>query len=464
MRPNVIVIGGGISGLTSAWRLRQSGWDVRLLESRSELGGVMRSQRRDGFLLESGPFNVIVRDPAFAHLLEELPELEPVQAATGLARARYLLHRGRLWKVPSSPGHWLRSGLLSGPGKCRLFAGLLCSRRGRVRAGETVDQAACRRLGAEAAGRLVSALCRGIFAADSDRLGWPACFPRLAQIDRITSSPLGWMFRALVLPRRGPMRPPSGLINFRGGMGALPDALGQRLGTSILTGCQATSISAAGGGYRVVYRDRSGQACSLEARQLLLAVPHTVAASLVGGLDACLAGMLRQITASSLVVINLGFARGAVSHPLAGYGFLVPKGEPFSLLGVLWASSVFAHHAPPDHCLLRAFMGGLSAGAIMSRPDTELVQMTLDALRPLLGLTADPILTDVCRWPEAIPLYSPGHAERIAALRRALGRVPGLHLAGSYLDGVAVNDCVAGAARTAIQITAAAAKPRQPAR
>ena len=453
---DVVVIGAGISGLTAAWQLYKHGIDVRLIEGSNEVGGVMRTESRDGFLLEKGPFNVIVREPAFQDLLEELrDELLVVEADRSAARARYVLHDDRLWKVPSNPIALASTGLLTFAGKARLIRGLLYSHTSTDRDG-SIDEAASRRFGPEIAQRLVSALCVGIFAGESCDLSLEACLPRVAEIDRQTRSLLGFALAQRLRRKRQSHAPRRwrGLVSFREGLGQLPTTLAHQLGDRLLMNCQASSIRKVDRQYVIRCSSASNTTRTFRASHIILAVPQRVTAALLDQIAPRIAEDLNAIATASLVVLNLGFDRAHVGHPLQGYGFLVPTpSSSFPLLGVLWADSVFPHHAPPNRRLLRVFMGGSRRPDMLNKSDTELVEIAIRALRDHLQLTGDPTLIDVCRWPDAIPQYSAGHVQRAAEIHREVERHYGLHLAGNYLDGISINDCIGNASRVAEEVT-----------
>ncbi len=452
---DVIVIGAGISGLTAAWRLKQAGIDVCVLESEHDVGGAMRTERRDGFLLEKGPFNVIVRDEAFERLLKDLGhEIEVIEASRTAARARYVLHDNRLCKVPSNPLDLVTTPLLTLGGKARLVLGLVASRR-RSADDDSIDNAARRRFGPEVADRLVSALCVGIFAAESRELSLSACLPSAAEIDTQSRSPLGFMIAKRFRQRRNAKTPRRwrGLVSFRDGLGELPKILAAQLKQELFTSCRARSIRKVGRQYEINCSIEGGTGPTLRTGQLVLAIPKSATATLLVDLAPEISEHINAIPSSGLIVLNLGFERRHVGHPLDGYGFLVPTtSSSFPLLGVLWADSVFGHHAPPNRRLLRVFMGGTRRPDVLTKSDRGLVDIAFTALRDLLRLTSKPLLIDVCRWPDAIPQYRPGHVQRVIQINQQLRHYPGLHLIGNYLDGISINDCVRTASRTASEI------------
>lgn len=456
--PETIVIGGGISGLTTAWRLKQAGRDVCLLEADDQVGGVMRTRRQGGFLLEQGPFNVIVRDSKFQQLLEEFEdEIQVIAAERSAGRKRYVLRDERLLRVPGGPLELLTTKLLTTSGKVRLMRGLLISRPGV--SDETIAAAATRRFGPEVADRLISAFCVGVFAAESDELSLRACFPTIASGDRRVRSPLLEALVRSVRPRREKKEPKRrryrGLVSFRDGLGTLPEAIAGRLGAAVRTGCRVNRIEPYRNGYNVICTSPRGAGQQLRAPRLVLAVDRRTTGELLRPFAADVAGLLNEIESSSLTVMNLGFERGAIEHPLDGFGFLVPRSEAeFPLLGVLWADSVFPHHAPPDCRLLRIFLGGSRHPRTIEWSDDELLEATLDALRSLLGISGTPRRVDIRRWPHAVPRYGLGHGERIERVRVRLREYPGLHLVGNYLSGVSVNDCIRVGAAVAEEILA----------
>jgi oxygen-dependent protoporphyrinogen oxidase len=459
LKRDVVVVGGGISGLTCAWRLHQAGVDVCLLEGEAEVGGCTRTEQRDGFLLEKGPFNIIVRDPTFESLLEDLSNGVSVVPASRAARVRYIYRRGRLHPVPTNPVALMTTGLLGVGARVRLLSGLMLSGRGG-RPEETIEQVATRRVGRQASDTIVSAAISGIFAGDIRRLNLDACFPTVARIDGQARSLIGYGLRSAfgaMMKKNGARRRRRwrGLVSIDGGLGALTSALGLGLGRNVLSGCTVKEANAADdGGYSLALETGDGATRVLQCRRLVLGTSALEASRCLEAIAPEAAPALASIESSSLAVLNLGFRLKDVGHPLEGFGFLVPHNEPeFPLMGVLWADSIFPHHAPPDHRLLRVFIGGAHHPEAMAHSDDEMLAIAMGTLRKLLDMKGDPVLVDVCRYPAAIPQYYFGHREKIEDVRAAVAKRPGLHLIGNYLEGVSLNDCVRVATQTAEEMT-----------
>ena len=443
---DVIVVGGGISGLTVAWHLHRAGIDVSLLEAGDHVGGSIQTEQREGFLLEKGPFNVIVRDPAFEELLSGLADRIKVVTASEQAKNRYIYRHGDIHIVPTNPVKLFATPLLTVGGACRAIRGLFISRRGR-RDETTIEEFATRRFGREVTDTLVSAVVAGILAGDISRLSAYASFPMLRDFDRKSISPLGRTARRIpniIRKRWNPslQRKWRGLVSIDRGLGGLCEAIADTLGSDLHTGCRVESVRRTDNGFALSAHDADG--CrELTCRRLVLATPARESARQLEPLAPEASRLLADIESSSLTVVNLAFRRADIGHPLDGFGFLVPRNEPeFPLMGVLWADSAFPHHAPQEFRLLRVFLGGVRTPDVIRRSPGELVHTSCSALSKLLDIRGEPVFTDVCPYPDAIPQYYLGHEQKVAEIRRCVAGVPGLTLAGNYLDGVSINDCI----------------------
>lgn len=449
---DVVVIGGGVSGLAAAWQFKKAGVDVGLIEAAPHVGGCTRTERRDGFLLEKGPFNVMARDTAFEDLLEDFSDVAPVVSADEAAGKRFIYRHGRILAVPSNPFALLTTPLLSFGSRLRILSSFVAGRRATARE-ETVEEVATRRFGREVSDTMISAVVAGIFAGDIRKLSLRACFPKVGKIDRENRSlfmgGLGAYFRAKEA-RGGKPRRWRGLISTQGGIGALTAAIGERLGPGCVANRKVDAIRHVTRGYEISLAEPDGGSGIIPCRRVVLAVSASEAARLLEPLAPEATQIINRIESASLVVLNIGFKSTDVGHPMQGYGFLVPHDEAnFPLLGVLWADSVFPQHAPAGHRLLRVFVGGSRDPRAAERSDEALLDIAMTSLRDLLDIRGRPVLTDVCRYPKTIPQYHVGHVEKIDRLDAILAEHPGLRLVGNYLRGISVNDAIAFGARTA---------------
>lgn len=444
-----VVIGGGVTGLTIAHTLARNGADVVLLEAGLNVGGVVQTVEQDGFLLEQGPFTVMLRAPEFAELLDDI-DLRIIEVNADASKKRYVLHQNRLHQVPASPVGLLSTSLLSTVGKFAVMGGLFQSSPRQSDADETLHEVAARRVGLEAADRMAGPAAVGIFGAEAKELSFDACLPMLANADRHAGSIIG-MMKQLKRERDaqgGGPRPRRTMISFDGGLQALIDTLARDLDERVQTSCAVQSIQRVDGAFRVQH-----EGGAIDVESVITAVSPAVTAELVGPMAPEIREDLAAIPIAGLGAVSLGFRREDVGHSLDGFGFLIPREERHEpLLGCIWASSIFPHHAPEGHVLVRAIIGGTRWPRALEQPEEAVAQQTIEALTPLLNIKGGPVLVQTRSWPDTIPVYTPGHLTRTARIHEAVSRVPGLHCAGNWTGGLGVNDRIASARQLAMRL------------
>jgi oxygen-dependent protoporphyrinogen oxidase len=431
----VVVVGGGISGLTAAFHLQVAGHDVTCVEPSPRPGGHMRSERRDGFLCEAGPEAVLDGAPETRALVEALglePELVRVSP---VSRRRMIYVRGRLRLVPTDPFALLSTDLLSAGAKLRLLREpWIPARREDDPEDETVLAFGERRLGAEAARNVVAPAILGIFAGDAGLLSVKSAFPRLKALETRHGS----LLRGLRAVRKegGPR---GRAFSFRDGLERLPQQLAAKLGERLV--CARVERLTRG---ELGWLAEAG-ARRFEADVVVLATPPRVTSALLAPIDRPAATALDQIPVAPAVVVCLGFASADIGVELGAYGFLVARGEAPQILGCQYESTVFPGRAPDGGALLRVVMGGAFEPGIASESEGSLVARACADLRTVAGLAAEPTFTTVFRIPEAIPQYHVGHGGRVATVEGIATRAPGLHVIGAALRGAGVNDCIRSA-------------------
>lgn len=464
----VVVVGGGIAGLAVALRIRDGGADlpggvdVRVLEAGDRPGGNLRTDRFDGWTVEWGPNGFLDNVPSTLELVSRLGLEDRLVRADEAAARRFLYRNGRLHEVPTGPASFLRSPLLSPRGRLRVLGEPFASGRPEG-VDETVHGFAARRIGAEAADILVDAMVSGVFAGDARKLSLRSTFPKMAAME----AEHGSLVRAMVARRRaggsggGPAGPGGTLTSLDEGIEMLPEALAAELGPSIDTGLAVDSVvtddvdPAAGPTWSI----RTVEGDELFADAVVLAVPAPAARSIVAPVDAGLGALLAEIPHAGLAVVALGYDRDDLSHPLDGFGFLVPRGEGLRILGCLWDSSVFPRRAPDGRVLIRAMVGGASDPSAVDEPDERLLASVLDDLAGA-GLRGRPRMTRIYRHRLGIGQYTVGHDDRLARIGERLRLRPGLFLAGSSYFGVSMNLCVAEGNRVAGEVLGFLRAPR----
>jgi oxygen-dependent protoporphyrinogen oxidase len=451
----VAVIGGGIAGLTTGYRLVEEarrgglGLELTVLEAAPRAGGHATTMRDDGFLVEAGPNGFLdrPREPQAVELAQALGLEHRLIEARPAAKKRFVLLRGKLRRAPDSPPTLLQSDVLSLPGKLRLMMEPF-ARPAKNGAEESVFDFARRRIGREAAEVLVDAAVAGISAGDSRKLSVEHAFPLMVQMEREHGS----LIRAM-LARRGEAK--SRLMSFDGGMATLIDALAARLGPALRCGARVSAVARAGGEWRIAL-EAGGM---LAADRVILAVSASRAASIVRDLDTGLAEALARFPFAGIVMTALAY-RARDLGPLNGYGYLVARSEGLDTLGVLWESSIYESRAPQGMALLRVMMGGVRGPAVAERGEGELVGCARAELERVMGVRVEPVRTWVRRWPQAIAQYELGHGVRVEAARARAARHPGLELCGTSYDGVSFGSAVKSANATAQRVMAAIAAER----
>jgi oxygen-dependent protoporphyrinogen oxidase len=446
----VAVVGGGVSGLALTHRLLGRA-DVTVHEAGPVAGGHARTVREQGFVVEAGPNGFLDRTPGPLALVRELGlEGETIEACPASAR-RFLLRGGRLCAVPASPLSLLTTRALSPAGKARLLLEPWARRRPEGRE-ETVHEFASRRIGRDAADTLVDTAVSGITAGDSRLLSLPAAFPLMDAMEREHGS----LFRALAARRRAGRGAPR-LFSMRGGLGRLVEALAASLGPRLATGAAITDLAPGGDAAPWILTRADGT--THPADRVVLALPAPAASRLVARLDGPLARTLEATPCSSVAVVALAYRRSDVRRRLDGYGYLVPRAERRSTLGVVWESSLFEGRAPAGFVLLRALMGGPRDPELAGRPASEQVERARRELADVLGISAAPHAAWTFAWPGAIPQYVRGHRERVDAARAAAARHAGLSLCGTSYDGVSLGAAIDAGRAHADRLVAGEAAP-----
>ena len=430
------VVGAGLSGLVRARALAARGEKVILFEKSSRPGGVVRSEERDGYLLELGPNTV--RPTAELWGLVEALGLESEAMLADPRLPRFVDFGGRLQALPASPLALVSSRLLSTRGKLRVLSEPFVPRGDPSR--ETVREFFARRLGPEVAERLVEPFVAGIWAGRSDRLSLAEAFPLLARWESESGSLTRGALAALRGMSKSGRSGKRGLLSFQAGLETLPRRLAETLGASARFGERVESVQRAAGGWRLWLAEGD-----LVVDRLCLATAAPEAARLVEGVDADAAAALSAIPHPPLVVLHISVA---ATERLRGFGHLVVPQPDRRILGAIWSSSIFAGRAPAGRSLLTVFLGGARDPGAIDLADDELLDVATRDLAAELGTPTDFAAVRVTRYARAIPQYDREHRGRMDSLASAEARLPGLSFLGSYRGGVSVGDVV----RTALAI------------
>ena len=477
---HVVIIGGGITGLSTAFYLQRQAQEsgallhYTLIERDTHFGGKLVTETVGQFVVEAGPDSILTQKPAGVQLVRDLGLEDQLIGINDMPRKVAFLAKGRprpmpegmTLIVPTRIGPFLRSPLLSPLGKLRMLLDLVIPPR-RGDADETLADFIRRRFGEEALLKLAEPLLAGIHNSESERQSLLATFPRLREIElqygslirgmrasrRTTNDqrPMtkGQESSSLVVGRSSLVGQPA-FVTLKGGLGSLADALVHALDGRLIsgTGVAALKFHAAARPYRVLLEN--GEA--LEADAVVLTAPSFAAADLVEGFHPQLAAGLRRIRYVTTGTISLAYAKRALGAPLDGYGLVIPRTERRKINALTISSSKFTHRAPDDGVLLRVFVGGSRNPAVAELDDAPLLELARAELRDILGIQAEPLWSRIYRWPRSNPQYDVGHLAHIDALEALCPA--GLYLAGSAYRGVGIPDCTRQGRDTAAKVLA----------
>jgi len=458
--PKFLIIGGGISGLACAWRLRELGIASLLLERSPRYGGVIDTVQHDSFRFDVGPQS-FTNTPGLSALIDELGLAGELVRADPRA-PRYILKHRRLVPAPLGPPQLLSTSLLSIRTKLRIFSEPF--RRTTPPDGdESVAEFIRRKFGADLLTNLAGPFVSGIWAGDPEKLSLISAFASLHRLEQ----KYGSIIRGVIKQRRAGGGERGSLCNFRAGISALTHALASKLGDSARAAAEVTSVrsssAAKTAGFEVSYRVNDSQQ-TVTVPALIVATPADATGRLLEGIEPSFASLLGKIEYAGVAQVSAGYGVEQISfwnseRGLEGFGFLVPRTEGMRLLGTVWNSSLFPDRAPHGMMSFTSFLGGATDPEMLSRAPEEIAATAHSELGSILGITGKPAAQHISIWQRALPQYNIGHEAILSSVRALATGLPGLFLTGNYFSGPSIGACVEHAnsvARQAAEFVAAA--------
>lgn len=470
----VVIGGGGVSGLSTAYRLLQAGRtatgrsvEVTLLEGRDRLGGNIRTDQHEGYVFDGGPDAWVTAKPHASALAKELGLGDRLIGTTPENRRVLVLDRGKvhpfpegmLLTVPTEVLPFLRTRLLSPFGKARAGLDLVLPRRASE-ADESIASFVRRRFGEEVLRKIGAPLLGGVFAGDVEALSIRATFPQLVELEK--------KHRSLVLGARREMRaraalrkggpPPSVFHSFPGGLVELVCALEKAVtaaGGRIETGARVTRVEKTTGAARYRVHVEGNEPRALDADVVIAAMPGHAAAPLLRDIDAEIANDLAAVPYVSSVVVGLAYPKSAIAHKLNATGVITTDKNDQPIMAVTFLSSKWAGRAPEGGALFRVFMGGAGREETLSFSDEMLISIAERELRNLVGSRGAPSFARVYRHERASAQPVIGHEQRVARIRAKETVHPGLFVVGAAMDGVGIPDCIRQASDLSKRVLAA---------
>jgi oxygen-dependent protoporphyrinogen oxidase len=457
----LIVVGAGISGLAAAWAARDAAvragvtLEVLVLERGAEVGGKAKTIVREGWMVEGGPSGFLGGRPELDTLIRASGLASDVLRARAVAKRRYLYRAGRIREIKTNPLAFAMSGIMTPGGLLRLGAEPFM-RNSPATSDESVREFAARRLGAEAADRLISPMTLGVFAGDARQLSAASAFPRLVALEREHRS----LVRGMIARRRSsaaatqpepgsanspPLTAARELSSLREGMQSLPRRLAERGGFEVRCRAAVRAIARTPRGWSVAIE---GDGTTLDADALIIATEPFAAAPLLRPFASHAAAALDAIPCPPVTLVALGYDAAAAARIPDGFGVLISRGERIRMLGNLWETATYPDRGPAGGVLVRALFGGAVDPAIGALDDDAMLELAKREVAQLHRLTAPPVFQEMVRIERAIPQYEIGHSARVAAVEHATESMPGLGVTGFGLRGVAFGEAAADGVRT----------------
>lgn len=471
---SAIVIGGGITGLSAAYRLRQEAEkrcipiEITLLEESNKVGGVIQTENRDGFIIEHGPDAFITSKPWAMVLCEELCISDKLIGTNPNVRRSFVVRKGKLLPVPEgfylmapgSFGPFIRSPIFSLTGKFRIALDLILPRRSDM-GDESVADFVRRRLGKQAFERMAQPMIGGIYTSDAENLSLNATFPRFLDMEREHGS----IIKALLVQKRNAEQTSRGTSgaryslfqSFTAGMQTLTDTLAEQLSDCIhlQKSVAAIQLNDSRLGWNVCLDDGEQFGADL----ICIALPAHQTAKLMSTVSPSLYEKLSEIQYKSSVTVNFAFRREHVMHPLNGMGFVVPITEGLNIVGCSFSSVKFENRAPVEYVLLRAFVGENAMVINEGIDTTRLVTTVLKEVTELIGISKAPIFSVVSEHSYAMAQYKVGHKKVIGEIDELVEHFPRLALAGNAYHGIGIPDCINSGEQAALKLINAIEKP-----
>ena len=445
MTKTIVVIGAGISGLTSAYLLSKKGFDVRIIERKPEVGGSIESVNANGFLFDRGPNSALETTPLINQLVEELNLQNELLYANKEANKRYILRNNKLHALPMSPPALIKTELFSTKAKLRLLAEPFI---GRSKDGyyQSLAEFVRRRLGQEFLDYAINPFVAGVYAGKPEELSVKSAFPKLYALEEKYGGLIIGTVRSIRerKKRAEKSKQSAKMLSFKSGMIALPNAIAKFFADKVILSAEVTSIDKSNEGYIVSYKHHGiDEAIACDA--VLSTVPAYVASEFFTEFNKHFKTHAEAIYYPPVLVYFLAYNKKDVKQPLDGFGFLIPEKENKSFLGALWSSVIFPYRAPDDYATFTLFIGGSRNPAFVKEDREILLNRVRKEFEEIMKITGQPVYSSNRFWERAIPQYNIGYIEHEKFFDEFEKENPGLFIGGNFRGGISVGDCIKNA-------------------
>lgn len=450
----IAIIGAGITGLSLAFELKKKGFEVQVYESSSEVGGVMKTWQKDGWLAECGPNSIFETSTRVKNLIDECDLRDKIIYTNRKAGKRYVVKNGKPALVPGTAMQFLKSNLLSNKSKFLILKEPFVKPKLNDEE-ESLADFVRRRLGEEVLDYFVYPFVGGIYSGDPEKLSVKHAFKQFYTLEQKYGSIILGQFKAAKeredheIPRNSAKS-----FSFKDGLQTLPQAIHQKLKDDIKVNTRVKSINSTNGSYEVVTEYKGETSQKTHDGVVYCGAAHSLDKLSFNSRGATDIADLSGINYPSVSSIALGYRHEQIDHALDGFGILIPKKENFKILGTQFNSTVFSDRTPDqEHVILTTFIGGARFPEAVNMDDNELLDITKKDLASLLGVDGDPVFVKHTRWPKAIPQYEIGYGKYLDIMDAVEKENPGFYLAGNFRDGIAVGDCISNSVDLANRIS-----------
>ncbi len=439
---NIAIIGGGISGLATAFYLKKysSANEITIFESEPSFGGKLKTLNKYGFAIEIGANGFLSNKSDVFDLAKDAGLEHLIIESSDAARKRYIYDKA-LHILPESPSAFLKTELLSTLQKLRVAMEFFVPSK-KNNDDETLQQFGYRRVGKGMTNVFLDAMTAGVFASTPEKLSVNAAFPAVVKLEK----EYGGLLRGMLAKKKKEAGPGGILMSFRGGVSTFVEALSKSFDFTAKLNTEVTKVKQVGKKWLVECENGT----TGEFDKVVLSTPSYVAARLLKEEDDELSELLKTIEYSPVAVVALGYDN--LPHPLDGFGLLTTKRSATQVLGILWDSSIFPDRAEKGKKLIRVMIGGQRQPLLALKEEDELLNIATGGISETMGVYEEPLLKHVVRWHKAIPNYAIGHIALIDSIMNKEKSMKGLYLNSNAYKGISFNDCVKNSKESAIKI------------
>jgi len=448
-RKKITILGAGISGLAAAYWLHKDGFDLKILEAKSESGGAMETFRENGFLIDSGPNSGLETTPLIRQLVDEVGLSDEMIYASEVSNKRYILRDNKLHPLPMNPISLIKSKLFSTKGKLRLFGEPFV---GKSEDGyyQSIAEFVRRRLGQEFLDYAIDPFVSGVFAGDPYKLSVKSAFPKLYRLEEVYGGLVKGMIKGARerKKRAEESKQSAKMFSFINGMQSFPMAIAKKLEGKILYGSRVQSVErrvqsveSENGKWKVTFK-KDGEILEIISDYVLSTIPVHEASKIFSDLDYEFKKHADDIYYPPVMVLYLGFNKNDIGIPLDGFGYLIPSKEKKNFLGAIWSSVIFPNRCDANKAAFTIFVGGARSPQLFDTEKNVIIEKALSEFKQIMNIKADPILIKEKLWLKAIPQYNLGYIEHENYFDKFEKDNPGIFLSGNYRGGISVGDCV----------------------